>query len=1419
MAARFWVGGTGTWDNSSTTHWAATSGGTGGASVPGALDTVTFDASSGGGIVTPNYDISVVSITMGAFSGTLDFSANNNNITISIFNASGSGVRTLKMGGGIWSITGNNTTVWDTTNFFNLTVNAGTSTLQFTYSGSTGTRTIATSTSSMTFNNVIISAGSDIFSQTGILNIIGNFSTLGFTGTYSKTTNDLNIGGSFTLGTGSTWSSTGGTVTLTSSDTVNINTNGVNFNQSLTINGTGSFTLQNNLDCSGSIVATLTVTQGTFNANNFNITVALFNSSNANARTINMGSGTWAITGNSATVWTISTATNLTLNAGTSTLQFTYSGSAGTRTISTGSSTVAYNNVTISAGSDTVSQSGVFTINGDFSTSGFTGTYSKTTSTLTIGGSFILGGGATWSSTGGIVTLTSSGSVNINTNGVNLNQSLTINGTGSFTLQNNLNCAGSVTAVLTITQGTFNANNFNITVATFNSSNTNVRTINMGSGTWTITGNSTTVWNISTATNLTFNGGTSTVQFTYSGSTGTRTLSAGVVTYNNWIISAGSDTISQSATFVCTGNFSTSGFLGIFSKGSASLTIGGNFILGLGSTWASTAGSIILTSSSSVNINTNGVKLNQSLTINGTGSFTLQNNLACSGSIISTLTVAQGTFNANNFNIAVAIFNSSNTNVRTINMGSGTWTITGSGTTVWTINIGTNLTFNCNTSSLQFTYSGSTGTRTIGTGSTFVYYNFYITGGADTISIASLFCNNFNTSGFTGTYSKTTSSITASGDFVIGAGSTWSSTSGTITLTSAGTANINTNGITINQSITCNGTGTFILQNSLDISGSVVGILTLTQGTLTANNYNLTCARFGSSNTNPRTLNMGNGTWSITGNNAAVWNMGTITNLTFNANSSTVNFTYSGSVGTRTFTSGSLTYNNYSVSAGSDIFSSTGTLMLNGNFSTVGFTGTYNKTTGSITCRGNFSLGANSLFSSTAGGITMASTGSVNIATNGVNMNISLTINGVGGTFTLQNDLDLSGSVNTTFIITAGTFIANNFNIRAVLFSSSNSNTRTINMGSGTWTLTGTGSAWNLSTITNLTLVSATAPILFTGSAVTFTGGSTTYGNVTFTGGGVCNVAGVNTFAILTYTGIGPTDVLMIAQTVITGTLTVTGYSPANKTAVKTGTAGALKSITFGTASLSNVTWTDISLSQNGSGAWDLTEDLILNSATNIPVLTITQGTFSTNSFNVSTGNFNSTGTATRAINMGSATCTLTGASGGVSLSATGLTFNAGTSSFIFTNAGSGTVTITAGGGTILFNTIWFNRGASTGANVVAGNLNCNNFIDTGTATHTIIVNGSNALTVTTTWDVTGSAGNLTTLTSSTPTTASFQLINMSGAPFSSDYLNIQHSVATPGNYWLAGLNSVNNQDVLSPGYGWAFSNQAVIQASFFSCM
>ena len=133
MAARFWVNGTGTWTVNGTANWSASSGGAAGASAPGTADTATFDTASGGGLVTVNGDVAVQTITIGTFSnGTLDFSANNNNATLSLaLSATGTHTRTFNMGNGLWTVQGFNNNTWDMTTVTNLTFNAGSSTLSF----------------------------------------------------------------------------------------------------------------------------------------------------------------------------------------------------------------------------------------------------------------------------------------------------------------------------------------------------------------------------------------------------------------------------------------------------------------------------------------------------------------------------------------------------------------------------------------------------------------------------------------------------------------------------------------------------------------------------------------------------------------------------------------------------------------------------------------------------------------------------------------------------------------------------------------------------------------------------------------------------------------------------------------------------------------------------------------------------------------------------------------------------------------------------------------------------------------------------------------------------------------------------------------------------------------------------------------
>jgi len=74
-----------------------------------------------------------------------------------------------------------------------------------------------------------------------------------------------------------------------------------------------------------------------------------------------------------------------------------------------------------------------------------------------------------------------------------------------------------------------------------------------------------------------------------------------------------------------------------------------------------------------------------------------------------------------------------------------------------------------------------------------------------------------------------------------------------------------------------------------------------------------------------------------------------------------------------------------------------------------------------------------------------------------------------------------------------------------------------------------------------------------------------------------------------------------------------------------------------------------------------------------------------------------------------------------------------------------------------------------------------------------------------TTFTVSGTSGNVITINSQT--TATFALVKSGGGTISCDYLNIQHSVATPASTWYAGTHSTDNQAVATAGSGWIFTD------------
>jgi len=243
----------------------------------------------------------------------------------------------------------------------------------------------------------------------------------------------------------------------------------------------------------------------------------------------------------------------------------------------------------------------------------------------------------------------------------------------------------------------------------------------MESGTWTLTGNATTIWNTSTATNLTITATTAIIDCTYSGATGTRTINAASATSGilpTFKFSAGTDLVKTSTSFYTSLDFT--GFAGTWGSGGGTQTLSGNLTLGSGMGVISMA-SLLSFIGSTASITSNGIAMpSLSVTYNASGgTMTLADNLSIGGTAAGVLTITQGIFNANNNNITAASFSSSNSNTRTLTMCSGTWTLTGTGT-VWNTATTTGLTLNAGTSTIVVN-DASASSKTIASGVTTLY--------------------------------------------------------------------------------------------------------------------------------------------------------------------------------------------------------------------------------------------------------------------------------------------------------------------------------------------------------------------------------------------------------------------------------------------------------------------------------------------------------------------------------------------------------------------------------------------------------------------------------------------------------------------------------------------------------------------------
>lgn len=274
------------------------------------------------------------------------------------------------------------------------------------------------------------------------------------------------------------------------------------------------------------------------------------------------------------------------------------------------------------------------TINAAFSLSTFNAgsssalTLVQNANTLTItGNTFTMGANITYApiASSRIILFTSTSLTTAITTAGKTYGAITLNGSGgTFQLQDDIALRSD--GLITLTNGTFDANGKNVTAGGFSSNNANTRTVTMGTGAWTMIGTTVTIWDTAAGT-LNCNCNSGTLNFTQARTTGlafatfgksfgTVNITQSSPAYSQLVISGGPT--------IATLNFTNSQRIG-FSSGTTT-TITNAF------TWAGTSSQSMMIESTSVSAAV--------ATIVATGGGT------CTWCTIGGLTFTTGTVNA-----------------------------------------------------------------------------------------------------------------------------------------------------------------------------------------------------------------------------------------------------------------------------------------------------------------------------------------------------------------------------------------------------------------------------------------------------------------------------------------------------------------------------------------------------------------------------------------------------------------------------------------------------------------------------------------------------------------------------------------------------------------------------------------------------
>lgn len=494
---------------------------------------------------------------------------------------------------------------------------------------------------------------------------------------------------------------------------------------------------------------------------------------------------------------------------------------------------------------------------------GFTGTFSGATA-INIYGSTTLVAGMTRSYTGAITFKSTFRARTITLNGKTLASIIVFDGVGGeWTLQDNFTTTGTVT----LTNGSFITGGKTISSSTFSGSNSNLRNLDITNSTITCSGGG---WSFSTSTNLIMTTTGSTINVTNSGFAG------GGLSYNNVNMTGITGTSNLSGANAYTANLSLAGGAGY--------------------------GGVLVAATQTVSgvFTTTGNNANSQRLFVASNSLGAAVSIVCNGSAVLTNT---------DFELIAASGSASFSGTSLGDCTGNTGITFTTPVTRYVVHPGGSVDF-MSTTLWSASSGGSTGASSPLPQDTVVMNGSSFPASA-TITVATAY--RMPGLDFTNATNSPTFNLSVGGvysffgDLVFISAMTLSgSVSGTMHFRRFGiNTSITSAGKTLpgNVKIECNAANVNL--NDAVIVGNTI---TLVRGTWNDNNFSVTTAEMNISGSTTRSMSKGTATYTITGT-GSLWDATTTTGLTF-SDVGTIKLT-NNSAASKSFTGGSLTYNNY----------------------------------------------------------------------------------------------------------------------------------------------------------------------------------------------------------------------------------------------------------------------------------------------------------------------------------------------------------------------------------------------------------------------------------------------------------------------------------------------------------------------------